>query len=111
MSYGSLQAELMETKYTSHILRYVTSILVKLLLMEPTTAGSLRLENDLNENELAFESHTGRSKKIVRIISDEIHGNPRDLNICISPADLSRGRKSMSAIWVPIRRESMKLAM
>ena len=55
-------------------------------LMEPTTVGSLWLENDLHENELQFESHMGRSKKFVRIISDEIHGNPRDLKICIAPA-------------------------
>ena len=34
-------------------------------LMEPTTVGSLWLENDLHENELEFESHMGRSKKNV----------------------------------------------
>ena len=44
--------------------------------METTTVGSLWLENDLHENELEFESHMERSKKIVRVISDEIHGNP-----------------------------------
>ena len=33
------------------------------LIMEPTTVGSLWLENDLHENELEFESHMGRSKK------------------------------------------------
>ena len=48
--------------------------------------GSLWLENDLHENELEFESHMGRSKKYVRVISDALHGNPRDLSICIAPA-------------------------
>ena len=74
--------------------------------MEPTTVGSLWLENDLHENELEFESHMGRSKKFVHVISDEIRGNPRDLNICIAPtafAALSRGRKSMPPIWVEKR--------
>ena len=52
-----------------------------IVLMEPTTVGSLWLENDLHENEFEFESHMGRSKKFVRVISDEIHGNPRDLNM------------------------------
>ena len=37
--------------------------------MEPTTVGSLWLENDLHENELEFESHMGRSKKNVRVTS------------------------------------------
>ena len=55
-------------------------------VMEPTTVGSLWLENDLHENELEFESHMGRSKKFVRVFSDDIHGNPRDLNICMAPA-------------------------
>ena len=54
--------------------------------MESTTVGSLWLENDLHINELEFESHMGRSKKFVRVISDKIHINPRDLNICITPA-------------------------
>ena len=54
--------------------------------MEPATVGSLWLEYDLHENELEFESHMGRSEKYVRVISDEIHGNPRDLNTCIAPA-------------------------
>ena len=57
---------------------------LKAPIIEPTTVGSLRLENDLHENEL--ESHMGISKKFVCVILDEIHGNPRDLNICISPA-------------------------
>ena len=30
------------------------------LMMEPTTVGSLWLENDLHENELEFESHKGK---------------------------------------------------
>ena len=34
-----------------------------LSIMEPTTVGSLWLENDLHENELEFESYMGRSKK------------------------------------------------
>ena len=37
-------------------------------------------------NVLEFQSHMGRSKKIVLVISDEIHRNPRDLKICIAPA-------------------------
>ena len=81
--------------------------------MEPTTVGSLWLENDLHENELEFESHMGRSKKFVRVISDEIHGNPRDLNMYRTGRSvaLSRGRKSIPPIWVPIRREAMKLGV
>ena len=55
-------------------------------IMEPTTVGSLWLENDLHENELEFESHMGRSEKFVRVISDEIHGNPRDLSTWIAMA-------------------------
>ena len=79
--------------------------------MEPTTVGSLWLENYLHENELELESHMGRSKKIVRVISDEIHGNPRDLNMYRTGRSVavSRGRKSIPPIWVPIRREAMKL--
>ena len=42
-------------------------------VMEPTTVGSLWLENDLHENELEFETHMGRSKKNVRVTSDRIH--------------------------------------
>ena len=77
--------------------------------MEPTTVGSLWLENDLHENELEFESYMGRPKKNVRVTSDGIHAeNPRDLNMCRTgrSAALSRGRKSMHP-----RRESMKLVV
>ena len=42
-------------------------------LLEPTTVGSLWLENDLHENELEFESYMGRSEKNVRVTSDGIH--------------------------------------
>ena len=81
--------------------------------MEPTTVGSLWLENDLHENELEFESHMGRLKKFVRVISDEIHGNPRDLNMYRTGRSvaLSRGRKSIPPIWVSMRREAMKLGV
>ena len=48
-------------------------------VMEPTTVGSLWLENDLHENELEFESHMGRSKENVRVTSDEIW-------TCVAPA-------------------------
>ena len=42
-------------------------------IMEPTTVGSLWLENDLHEKGLEFESHMGRLKKNVRVTSDGIH--------------------------------------
>ena len=48
-------------------------------VMEPTTVGSLWLENDLHENELEFESHMGRSKKIVRVTSDGIHAEIHEI--------------------------------
>ena len=69
-------------------------------IMEPTTVGSLWLENDLHENELEFESHMGRSKKFVRVISHEIHGNSRDLNMYHTGRSvaLPRGCKSMPPI-------------
>ena len=78
-------------------------------IMEPTTVGSLWLENDLHENELEFESYMGRSKKkCPRYFRRDSRGNPRDLNMCRTgrSAALSRGRKSM-----PPRRESMKLVV
>ena len=50
-----------------------------LALMEPTTVGSLWLENDLHENELEFESHMGRSKKNVRVTSDGIHAEIHEI--------------------------------
>ena len=74
--------------------------------MEPTTVGSLWLENDLHENELEFESYMGRSKKNVRVTSDGIHAEIHEIWTCVAPAALSRGRKSM-----PPRRESMKLVV
>ena len=48
-------------------------------IMEPTTVGSLWLENDLHENELEFESHMGRSKKNVRVTSDGIHAEIHEI--------------------------------
>ena len=54
--------------------------------MEPTTVGSLWLENDLHENELEFESHMGRSKKNVRVTSDEIHTEIHEIWTCVAPA-------------------------
>ena len=60
---------------------------VKLMqLMEPTTVGSLWLENDLNENELEFESYMGRSKKNVRVTSDGIHAEIHEIWTCVAPA-------------------------
>ena len=56
------------------------------LLMEPTTVGSLWLENDLHENELEFESHMGRSKKNVRVTSDGIQAEIREIWTCVAPA-------------------------
>ena len=56
------------------------------LLMEPTTVGSLWLENDLHENELEFESHMGRSKKNVRVTSDGIHAEIHEIWTCVAPA-------------------------
>ena len=67
--------------------------------MEPTTVGSLWLENDLHEHE--FESQMGRSTKFVRVISHEIHGNPRDLNMYRTGRSVAlfHGRKSMPPIY------------
>ena len=56
------------------------------LMMEPTTVGSLWLENDLHENELEFESHMGRSKKNVRVTSDGIHAEIHEIWTCVAPA-------------------------
>ena len=55
----------------------------------------------------------GKIEKFVRVISDEIHGNPRDLNMYRTGRSvaLSRGRKSIPPIWVPMRREAMKLGV
>ena len=55
-------------------------------IMEPTTVGSLWLENDLHENELEFESHMGRSKKNVRVTSDGIHAEIHEIWTCVAPA-------------------------
>ena len=55
-------------------------------IMEPTTDGSLWLENDLHENELEFESHMGRSKKNVRVTSDGIHAEIHEIWTCVAPA-------------------------
>ena len=55
-------------------------------LVEPTTVGSLWLENDLHENELEFESHMGRSKKNVRVTSDGIHAEIHEIWTCVAPA-------------------------
>ena len=55
-------------------------------VMEPTTVGSLWLENDLHENELEFESHMGRSKKNVRVTSDGIHAEIHEIWTCVAPA-------------------------
>ena len=79
--------------------------------MEPTTVGSLWLENDLHENELEFESHMGRSKKNVRVTSDGIHAEIHEIWTCVAPAALSRRRKSMPPIGVLMKRESMKLVV
>ena len=54
--------------------------------MEPTTVGSLWLENDLHENELEFESYMGRSKKNVRVTSDGIHAEIHEIWTCVAPA-------------------------
>ena len=54
-------------------------------IMEPTTVGSLWLENDLHENELEFESYMGRSKKNVRVTSDGIHAEIHEIWTCVAP--------------------------
>ena len=56
------------------------------MVMEPTTVGSLWLENDLHENELEFESYMGRSKKNVRVTSDGIHAEIHEIWTCVAPA-------------------------
>ena len=102
-------------------------------IMEPTTVGSLWLENDLHENECLsvwIDLFKGLilswapkpvwkwtwiwilygkiEKKCPRYFRRDSRGNPRDLNMCRTgrSAALSRGRKSM-----PPRRESMKLVV
>ena len=55
-------------------------------IMEPTTVGSLWLENELHENELEFESYVGRSKKNVRVTSDGIHAEIHEIWTCVAPA-------------------------
>ena len=55
-------------------------------LMEPTTVGSLWLENDLHEKGLEFESHMGRSKKNVRVTSGGIHAEIHEIWTCVAPA-------------------------
>ena len=55
-------------------------------VMEQTTVGSLWLENDLHENELEFESYMGRSKKNVRVTSDEIHAEIHEIWTCVALA-------------------------
>ena len=55
-------------------------------IVEPTTVGSLWLENDLHENELEFESYMGRSKKNVRVTSDGIHAEIHEIWTCVAPA-------------------------
>ena len=55
-------------------------------IMEPTTVGSLWLENDLHENELEFESYMGRSEKNVRVTSDGIHAEIHEIWTCVAPA-------------------------
>ena len=77
--------------------------------MEPTTVGSLWLENDLHENELEFETHMGRSKKNVRVTSDRIHAEIHEVWTCVAPVALSHGRKSMPQVLM--KRESMKLVV
>ena len=82
--------------------------------MEPTTVGSLWLENDLHENEREFESHIWEDrKKCRRYFRRDSRGNPRDLNMCRTgrSAALSRRRKSMPPIGVLMKRESMKLVV
>ena len=54
-------------------------------VIEPTTVGSLWLENDLHENELEFESHMGRSKKNVRVTSDGIHAEIHEKHVSHRP--------------------------
>ena len=56
------------------------------LVMEPTTVGSLWLENDLHENELEFESYMGRSRKNVRVTSHGIHAEIHEIWTCVAPA-------------------------
>ena len=83
-------------------------------MMEPTTVGSLWLENDLHENELESESHVGRSKKkCPRYFRRDSRGNPRDLNMCRTgrSTTLSRGRKCMPPIGILMKILSMKLVV
>ena len=80
-------------------------------LREPATIGSLWLENDLDENELEFKSHMGKLKENVRVISNEINGNPWDMNICIAHSShwkiyrTKRLPKGTSDYWLPLARK------
>ena len=65
---------------------YTTCHVSKDYVMEPTTVGSLWLENDLHENELEFESYMGRSKKNVRVTSDGIHAEIHEIWTGVAPA-------------------------
>ena len=70
----------------SNISQYWNTQQVLSSLMEPTTVGSLWLENDLHENELEFESYMGRSEKNVRVTSDGIHAEIHEIWTCVAPA-------------------------
>ena len=80
--------------------------------MEPTTVGSLWLENDLHENELEFESHMGRSKKNVRVTSDGIHAEIDEIWTCVAPAAPplchAAVNPCLQSIGVLMKSESMK---
>ena len=67
---------------------YTYNDIVCLCLVEPTTVGSLWLENDLHENELEFESYMGRSRKNVRVTSHGIHAEIHEIWTCVAPAAL-----------------------
>ena len=83
-------------------------------LMEPTTVGSLWLENDSNENEneLEFEFLYGKIGKTClhyfawdSRISARSYISTWHRSLCL----MSRGRKSMPPIWISRRREYMEL--
>ena len=84
----SLYGEFMNylKKCARHFLNLKTSFSWDDPIMEPTTVGSLWLENDLHENELEFESYMGRSKKNVRVTSDGIHAEIHEIWTCVAPA-------------------------
>ena len=70
--------------------------------MEPTTVGSFWQENDLHENELEFESHMGRSKKMSALL--QIHVEIHEIWTCVAPAASPLCHAAVNPIGVLMKR-------